>query len=234
LEWDEIQRVMVVFAHPDDGEFGSAGTVARLTRAGKKVVYVVVTDGSKGSSDPEMTTERLIATRQEEQRKAGRILGLEDVCFLNFPDGMLEPTLDVRKAITAAIRRYKPDVVISQSPIRDMTASVFVQHPDHLAVGEATFAAIYPASRDRLTFPELMAEGLEPHNVRELWVNGTGSADFFIDISSTLDTKVEALLAHASQVGDRVRETVPDRARILGEARGLPYAEGFKRIELPA
>lgn len=233
MEWDEIERAMVIFAHPDDAEFGAAGTVARLTSEGKEVVYTVTTDGSKGSADPTVTPEALIALRQREQRRAGEILGVADVCFLNFPDGMLEPTLELRKAVTAAIRRYKPDLVIAQSPIRDLTGGMYVQHPDHLATGEATFAAVYPCCRDRLTFPELLAEGLEPHIVRELWVSGTSLADHFIDISSTIETKVEALMAHASQVGEHQREFVPERARTLGEPHGLAYAEGFKRIQLP-
>lgn len=233
MEWDEIQRAMVVFAHPDDAEFGAAGTVAKLTDDGKGVVYVVATDGSKGSSDPAILPEQLTSTRKQEQRDAGAILGLEDVCFLDFPDGMLEAGIDLRRAITAAIRRYKPDLVISQSPIRDLTASVFVQHPDHLATGEATFAAVYPCCRDRLTFPDLLAEGLEPHIVRELWVSGTAQADHFIDITTTIDRKVQALMAHASQIGERQREMMPERARQTGEPHGMDYAEGFKRIQLP-
>jgi LmbE family N-acetylglucosaminyl deacetylase len=233
MEWDEIRRVAVIFAHPDDGEFGSAGTVAKMTSEGKQVVYVVTTDGSKGSADPNIKSSDLTATRQREQRDAGDILGLEDVCFLNFPDGMLEPNLALRKAITGAIRRYKPDMVIAQSPIRDLTASIFVQHPDHLATGEATFAAVYPCCRDRLTFPELLEEGLEPHIVRELWVAGTSQADHFIDISGSLDRKVAALMAHASQVRESHREMIPERAQAVGEPHGMEYAEGFKRIQLP-
>ena len=233
MEWDEIGRVAVIFAHPDDGEFGSAGTVAKMTSEGKKVVYVVTTDGSKGSADPEVNSAALTATRQREQREAGNILGLEDVCFLNFPDGMLEPNLELRKAITGAIRRFKPDLVIAQSPIRDLTASIFVQHPDHLATGEATFAAVYPCCRDRLTFPELLEEGLEPHIVRELWVAGTSQADHFIDISRSIDRKVAALMAHASQVRESHREMIPERAHAVGEPHGMEYAEGFKRIQLP-
>ncbi len=233
MEWNDIRRAAAIFAHPDDGEFGSAGTVAKMTADGKDVVYVVVTDGSKGSADPDARPAELVATRQREQRAAGELLGLEDVCFLNFPDGMLEPNLELRKAITAAIRRYKPDVVIAQSPIRDLAASIFVQHPDHLATGEATFAAVYPCCRDRLTFPELLAEGLEPHIVRELWVAGTVQADHFIDISGFIDQKVAALMAHASQVRESLRDMIPERARTVGEPHGMGYAEGFKRIQLP-
>ena len=233
MEWDELQRAMVVFAHPDDAEFSSAGTIAKLARDGKEVVYVVVTDGSKGTSDVNVSSEQLILTRQQEQREAGRVLGVNQVEFLGFPDGMLEPSMEVRKAITASIRKHKPDLVISQSPLRDLSLGVFVQHPDHLAAAEATFAAVYPCARDRMTFPELLAQGLEPHAVHELWVVGTAQPDHFIDITDTLETKVEALLAHESQVGERVKEMIPQRAKSLGEPHAMEYAEGFRRIQIP-
>lgn len=228
-----MKRAMVIFAHPDDAEYGSAGTIAKLSRDGKEVVYVVVTDGSKGSSDPDMTAERLIETRQREQCDAARVVGVKEVEFLGFSDGMLQPTIEVRKAISACIRKHRPDLVISQSPVRDLSMGVFVQHPDHLAAAEATFAAVYPCARDRMTFPELLAQGLEPHAVSELWVAGTSQPDHFIDISDTLETKIQALLAHASQVTDRVREMIPQRAKAVGEPHGIPYAEGFHRIQIP-
>jgi LmbE family N-acetylglucosaminyl deacetylase len=194
----------------------------------------VVTDGSKGSSDPDMTPQRLTETRIREQCDAARIVGVSEVSFLDFEDGMLEPTLAVRKAITACIRRCKPDVVICQSPSRDLSATVFVHHPDHLAAGEATLASVYPCARDRMTFPDLLEQGLEPHKVREVWIQGTSSPDHFIDITSTIDTKVRALQAHVSQVGNRdVAEFVPERARQVGEQRGMAYAEAFRRIEIP-
>lgn len=231
MEWDEIQRVLVVFAHPDDAEFGSAGTSAKAAAAGKDVFYAVVTDGSKGSSDPDMTREHLVALREKEQCEAARIVGVKDVSFLGFEDGMLQPSLDVRKAITAAIRRCKPDVVIMPSPDRNLAANVFVQHPDHLAVGEAALAAVYPCARDRLTFPDLADHGLEPHVVREVWITATGMVDYYVDISDTIDTKVRALQAHESQVGHRgVAEFIPQRAKQLGESNGMEYAEAFKRI----
>jgi LmbE family N-acetylglucosaminyl deacetylase len=233
MEWDELQRAMVVFAHPDDAEFGSAGTIAKLARDGKEVVYVVVTDGSKGSSDVNISSEQLIRARQQEQREAGRVLGVNQVEFLGFPDGMLEPSMEVRKAITASIRKHKPDLVISQSPLRDLSLGVFVQHPDHLAAADATFAAVYPCARDRMTFPELLAQGLEPHAVHELWVVGTAQPDHFIDITDTLETKVEALLAHESQVGERVKEMIPQRAKSLGEPHAMEFAEGSRRIQIP-
>jgi LmbE family N-acetylglucosaminyl deacetylase len=233
VEWDEIQRALVVFAHPDDAEFGSSGTCAKLAKAGKDVFYLVTTDGSKGSSDPDMTPERLIQTRQDEQRAAAEVVGVKEVEFLGFEDGMLEASLDLRKAITASIRKFKPDVVIAQNPERNLAMSVFVQHPDHLATGEATLAAIYPCARDRMTFPDLLARGLEPHVVREIWIAGTGAPDFFVDISETIDTKVAALRAHSSQVSHRdVAEFVPQRAKQMGEPQGIPFAEGFRRIQI--
>ncbi|MGH2448802.1 MAG: PIG-L deacetylase family protein [Chloroflexota bacterium] len=231
MEWDEIKRALVVVAHPDDAEFGSSGTAAKMAREGKEVFYAVVTDGSKGSADPNATSIQMIETRQKEQRDAARVLGVKDVAFLSFEDGVLEPTIEVRKAISAAIRQFKPDVVITQSPQRNLASNLFVQHPDHLAVGEATFAAVYPSARDRLTFPDLLARGLEPHVTSELWVSGSSEADYFVDISGTIDLKVKALQAHQSQVGERdVATFVPDRAHQLGEQHGLEYAEGFKRI----
>lgn len=234
MEWNEIERALVVVAHPDDAEFGSAGTAAKMASEGKDVFYVIVTDGSKGSSDPEMTPERLTEIRTGEQCEAARITGVKDVSFLGFPDGMLEPTLDLRRAIAACIRRYRPDVVICQSPTRDLAGMIFGQHPDHLAAGEATLAAIYPTARDRMTFPELLAQGLEPHAVKEVWVSRPGQTDFAVDISDTIDTKVAALKAHKSQVDpERIGQMIPERARQVGEPFGFAYAEAFRRLRMP-
>jgi LmbE family N-acetylglucosaminyl deacetylase len=234
MEWKDIQRALVIFAHPDDAEFGSAGTSARLAREGKDVFYCVVTDGSKGSSDPNVTPRELIDTRRKEQCDAAEIVGVKDVSFLGFEDGVLQPTIEVRKAVTAAIRRFKPDIVICPSPERNLGLNLFVQHPDHLATGEAALAAIYPCARDRMTFPDLLKEGLEPHAVKEVWITGTGANDFYVDITSTIDVKVKALQAHASQVGHRdVAEFIPDRSRQLAESQDMEYAEAFKRIVIP-
>jgi LmbE family N-acetylglucosaminyl deacetylase len=224
---------MVIFAHPDDGEFGSAGTVARWAREGVEVTYVVVTDGSKGSNDPAMTPQRLTAIRYAEQREAACILGVKNVEFLGFEDGVLQPTIELRRAITAVIRRYRPDVCIVPNPTRSFALSAAIQHPDHLACGEAALAAIYPCARDRLTFPELLAEGLEPHSVREVFIVGTSEPDYWVDISSTIELKVRALRAHQSQVGERpVEEFVPERARQLAKGHAMEYAEAFRRLVL--
>lgn len=228
-----IERAMVIFAHPDDAEFGSAGTIAKWAAEGVEVTYVVATDGSKGSSDPDMTSAHLSEMRYTEQREAARILGVAHVEFLGFEDGVLQPTIELRRAITAAIRRYRPDVIITQNPVRSFDLNAFAQHPDHLACAEAALAAIYPCARDRLTFPELIKEGLEPHAVGEVLIVGTTSPDHWIDITTTIDKKVEALKAHLSQVGDRpVEEFVPNRAKTVADGQEMEFAEAFKRLTI--
>ena len=230
---EPFRRGMVIMAHPDDAEWSCSGTVAKWCAEGWEVVYILCTDGSKGSSDPEMTPEKLIKIREKEQRNAGKVLGLKDVVFLGYPDSYLEPTLELRKDITREIRRYKPDVVIVGSPGRDIERGYYVSHPDHLAAGEAALSAIFPTARDRMTFPELRDEGLEPHKVREVWIAGGGeNADKYVDVEAYMDTAVKALKAHVSQVdqenaGDWLRQ---GRER-TGEKVGMAYAEGFKRIQ---
>ena len=227
------ERAMVVFAHPDDAEFGSAGTVAKWASEGVEVTYVVATDGSKGSSDPDVTPDHLSELRYGEQRDAARILGVAHVEFLGFEDGLLLPSIELRKAITAAIRRYRPDTVIVPNPVRSFELNAFAQHPDHLACGEAALAAIYPCARDRLTFPELLREGLEPHAVTEVLVVGTNAPDFWVDVTETIETKVRALKAHDSQVGGRpVEDFVPERAKRVAEGHDMEYAEAFKRLTI--
>ncbi|MCH8297971.1 MAG: PIG-L family deacetylase [Chloroflexi bacterium] len=231
---EPFRRGMVVMAHPDDAEWGCAGTVAKWCAEGWDVVYVLCTDGSKGSSDPDMTGERLVKIREKEQREAGKVLGLQEVVFLGYPDSYLEPTLELRRDIAREIRRYKPDVVIVGSPSRDTEAGYYVGHPDHFAAGEAALCAVFPTARDRMTFPELLEEGLEPHKVREVWVAGGGdNSDQFVDVEAHMDTAIKALKAHKTQVdqenaGDWFRQGRID----TGKKVGMAYAEGFKRISL--
>ena len=159
------RKGMVVFAHADDAEGGCSGTVAKWCAEGWDVVYVVCTDGSKGSANPDMTGRSLTQIREQEQRNAGDVLGLKDVVFLDYEDSMLEPSLELRRDITRQIRLYKPDVVICGTPMRRLSYNGYLGHPDHIAAGEAALSAVFPSARDRLTFPELLDEGLEPHNV---------------------------------------------------------------------
>ena len=228
---ESYRRAMVVVAHADDAEWGCSGTVAKWCAEGWDVVYVLCTDGSKGSADPNMTGGRLAKIRQQEQRSAGKVLGLRDVVFLGYEDSMLEPSLDLRRDIAREIRRYKPDVLICETPVRRLDDVGYLGHPDHLAAGEAAISAVFPAARDRLTFPELLQEGLEPHKVREVWVMDHHEADNYVDVTQYIDTAVNALEQHKTQVGDQdVDADMRNWRKHTGEVAGFKYAEAFKRI----
>ncbi len=224
--------VMAIFAHPDDPEFVAGGTLARWAAAGRQLIYVLITDGSKGSSDPTIATEALIETRQQEQRNAARALGCEDVVFLPYEDAMLEPTIAVRRDLVREIRRYRPEIVVCFDPTVFWVGDSYIQHPDHRASGEAALAAIFPAARDRLTFPELLAEGLEPHNVDDIYLASPANPNRWIDISATIERKVAAMARHRSQVADpeATARLLRAFAREAGQARGLDYAEAFRFI----
>lgn len=226
---NSYKRGMVVVAHADDAEFGCSGTVATWCRQGMDVVYVICTDGSKGSSDPNVTPRQLVETRKREQEGAARVLGVKEVVFLGYEDSMLQPTLELRRDIAREIRRHKPDVVICPSPSRNLFGQGYIGHPDHMAAGEAALSAIFPAARDRLTFPELLEEGLEPHKVREVLVTEREHADSWIDVSDVMDIAIEALKQHASQVGDwDVAKGMREWRAGTGKPKGIPYAEAFK------
>ncbi len=232
-EKDEVKRGMVVVAHADDAEWGCAGTVAKLCGEGWRMVYVLCTDGSKGIDDPAIDSPELIRIRQEEQTNAGRALGLQEVVFLGYEDAMLEPSLALRRDIARQIRRWKPDLVICQNPVRTLTGKGYIGHPDHYAAGEAALSAVYPAARDRLTFPELLAEGLEPHKVPELWIMDRANADQYVDVTEYIETAVAALQSHASQVDpEDADKYLKGWRREIGEEVGFQYAEAFKRFVL--
>ena len=229
-----LDRALVIFSHPDDAEFGAAATIAHLTAAGARVDYLVTTDGGKGTEDPAVTSAQLTALREAEQRAAADVLGVSDIVHLGYPDGYLEPSLALRRDIVREIRRFRPDLVIAQNPMRRQDGSPFIGHPDHLATGEATLAAVYPAARDRLNFPELLSEGFEPWKVRQLLVTGVERPNLFLDVSSTFEIGLQALFCHASQIPDPVatEERVRQRAAELGEPVGLPLANAFLSILL--
>lgn len=223
---------MVVVAHPDDAEFMCAGTVAKWAAAGCDVTYVVITKGDKGSEDPEMTPERLAEVREAEQRAAGEILGVKAFEFLGFEDAYLEPSLAVRREITRVVRRYRPEIVITFDPTTRFFRDEYVNHPDHRAAGEATADAVFPSARDRLTFPDLLEAGLEPHKVRELWLGLTESPNLRVDIGDTLEQKKQALLAHPSQLGPDIAEFAVAMSRGSAEGEAFEYGEAFRRITI--
>ena len=196
------KRIAVMMAHPDDAEFVCAGAVARWASEGHHITYVLLTSGDKGSDDPAVTPEQLVATREAEQREACALLGVESVVFLRHPDALLVPDLALRRELVGVIRRLRPDVVVCQDPTVRWVDQSYLNHPDHRAAGEATLDAVYPAARDRMTFPELLAEGLEPHKVLEVYLAGAKDPDVWIDITACMDIKLAALRAHASQLGD--------------------------------
>ena len=227
-----LERALVVISHPDDAEFGAGPTIAALTAAGARVDYVVTTDGSKGTEDPNVTPDELASTRMAEQRAAADILGVSDIVHLGYPDGYLAPSLDLRRDITRQLRRFRPDLVITQNPQRRLDHNPFIGHPDHLATGEATLASVYPAARDHLNFPELWTEEhLEPWKVRQVLLTGVEEPNLWIDVADTFETGLASILAHVSQVEpDEVSERMRERARQIGEPQGIGMAQAFLSI----
>ncbi len=226
---ESYSSVMIVVAHPDDAEFSSAGTLARFVEEGFDVTTVVCTSGDKGTDRRDITSSELAELREAEQLESSRRLGVQTTEFLRGGDGELAPNLDLRGKVVRMIRKHRPDIVISHDPFRP-----YALHPDHRAVGTAAVDAVYPTARDPLYFPEHLEEGFEPHKVAELWLYGSETPDKFIDISATVDKKVEALKAHASQVGtaETLGERIRDRARERGKDQGVEMAESFKVIRL--
>lgn len=238
----EQQKVaMVIMAHPDDAEFGCAGTAALWVQEGWEIYYVICTDGGGGGPDEatdvsKQARQRVIETRQQEQRDAGKVLGLKDVLFLNYPDGQLQSTYELRRDIVRLFRSYCPTRVICQSPDRSWTPALSIgrYHPDHLAAGRATIEAIYPASQNPWDFPELMAEGLKPHKINEIYITGAPTQNHAVDISTTMDQKMAALRAHVSQISSRIDEIekwLRSASEEIGKKYGYTYAEEFHRVE---
>jgi LmbE family N-acetylglucosaminyl deacetylase len=230
---DYVPRsAMVIVAHPDDAEFLCAGTVAKWAVAGSTVTYVVITNGNKGSEDPDMTPARLAETREAEQRAAGKILGVKHFEFMGYEDGYLQHTLGLRRDLTRLIRRYCPEVVICFDPTQRFLGDSYANHPDHRASGDAAIDAIFPSARDRLTFPELLTENLAPHKVAAIWMGGTETPNTWVDISDTLELKKQALRAHPSQLGEDVIGFVLEMGRAEAKDQPYEYAEGFRKIQL--
>jgi LmbE family N-acetylglucosaminyl deacetylase len=229
-----------VTAHPDDVDFGSAGTVAAFTSAGIEVTYCIATSGEAGGSDRTVPRTERAALRQDEQRAAAAVVGVSDVRFLGHPDGMVEATRELRRDISRVIRQVRPERVVTQSPERNLEF-IFASHPDHLATGEAALDAVYPDARNPFAHPELLdVEHLEPWAVPELWIMGPGGpgAGVAVDITATLDRKVAALMCHKSQMPDpdAVAQRVRDWARGNAEVAGLPAGRGaelFRVVRIP-
>jgi LmbE family N-acetylglucosaminyl deacetylase len=240
-ELEQRKVALVIVAHPDDGEFMAAGTVALWAADGWDVHYVICTDASGGGADDAedvspQARKAISDIRKREQRAACDVLGAKDIVFLDYPDGLLQPSIELRRDIVRALRLYRPTRVICQSPDRSWTPGYFIgrYHPDHLAAGTAAISALYPASQNGWDFPELQKEGLKPHKVREVYFSGAPTSNFGVDISSVLDKKIAALRAHASQLADHFDELV-ERINTWSAETGKKYdmahAEEFHRSE---
>ena len=236
LELPAPARVLSVHAHPDDQEFTVSGTLAKWARAGSTIITVCITSGGAGSNEftpTEITRETLVPIREQEQRNACRVLGIEEVVFLPYEDGVLEPSIALRRDLTRVIRRYRPDAVICGDPTMRYYGNSYLNHPDHRVAADVTLDAVYPSAGTRLIFPELLAEGLLPHHVKRVFIHGVRRADTFVDISDVLPLKLAALKEHKSQLGTwDPTEMVTDWAREQGARRGLAAAEAFRQMRL--
>lgn len=229
----KVQKALVVVAHPDDVDFGSAGTVATLTGHGVDVAYCLVTSGDAGGDDSSHTKEERTSFREAEQRAAALEVGVTNLTFLRWPDGQVEPTLLLRREIARVIRTHRPDLVITQSPERNWER-IRASHPDHLAAGEATLRAVYPDARNPHSFPELVREGFEPHTVETVWLSGN-QPTMVVDITKVFDRKLAALQSHESQVGniEGLEKMLKTWARATAKNAGLGkgrLGEGYKVI----
>jgi LmbE family N-acetylglucosaminyl deacetylase len=223
------QSAMVIFAHPDDAEFTVAGTVAAWTRAGCRVTYVVCTDGNAGSHEPGMTREKLAEIRRAEQQAACATLGVSDLVFLGYDDGLLQPTLDVRRELVRVIRQRRPEVVITWDPTELFSGDAYINHPDHRAAAQAALDAVSPAAAMPLLWPETGT----PHQVQQVYVHGNDKPNLWVDITQTIEQKIAALKQHASQMGNwDPDELIRGWNAETGQDKGLTYAESYRVITL--
>jgi LmbE family N-acetylglucosaminyl deacetylase len=233
---DSVERVLIITAHPDDVDFGAAGSAAIWTDAGVDVTYCIVTDGAAGGFDRSVSRAEMAEIRRAEQTAAAKVVGVRDLVFVGYPDGRLEPTLDLRRDLSRVIRQVRPQRVLSQSPDRNYQR-IYASHPDHLAAGEAALCAVYPDARNPFAHPELLdEEGLEPWSVDELWLMAANTPDRFVDVTDAFDRKLEALRCHVSQHPDpdRLEPLLRGWQTALAKLAGWPegrLAEGFAGIE---
>ncbi len=230
----DIERALVITAHPDDVDFGAAGTVATWTDAGIDVAYCIVTDGDAGGHDRSVSRQEMRETRHTEQTAAAKLVGVTELHWLGYPDGRLEATLDLRRDLSRVIREVRPQRVVCPSPVRNFER-IYASHPDHLAAGEASICAVYPDARNPFAHPELLVDGLESWTVDEVWVMATATSNVYVDITDVIDRKLEALQSHVSQHQDSsmLDGLIRDWGAMVAQAAGFPQghlAEGFQRV----
>lgn len=227
------ESVMVIVAHPDDPDFSCAGTIARWARTGTRISYVICTSGEVGIADPSITKEEAARIRESEQLKAAEIVGVEEVIFLREPDGMLQPTLELRKKLVREIRRFRPEVVVTGDPTVVWASDRYINHPDHRAAATAALDATFPAAGQPHLFEELEEDGLTAHKPRKVYITGWNQDALYVNIAETIDIKIKALKAHTSQMKDwdpepRIKEWAAER----GKGKEMAYAESFRVITL--
>jgi len=230
--WPVAQKILVILAHPDDPEFFCGATLARWARAGHEIHYFLLTCGDKGGN-PQLTSEQLCTMRREEQQKAAAIIGVKSVHFLDLEDGYLVPSLDLRRDCVRAIRRARPDILVTCDPILLYTIFGTINHPDHRAAGQVVLDAVFPAAGNPHFFPELLQEGLEPHTPREIWISIPATPTVVLDITDTWPVKLNALKEHKSQIGDPVKLEERMRSRRAeGSTEESPrFEERFRVIK---
>ena len=222
-------QALVVCPHPDDGEFAAAGTVAKFVKEGKEIVYIICTNGDKGTSDPTIRPEQLAVTRKQEQREACRVLGVTEIVFLDYLDQALDNTAQFRKDIVRVIRKYKPEIVMCPDPYRK-----YIRHPDHRITGQVTLDAIFPYARDVHAYEDLYQQGLEPHKVKVVLLWGSSDVNYRIDITETFHEKLAALACHKSQIdySPKFEARIRERCLIASTEKGTRYAESFHREKI--
>ncbi len=228
-------QVLVIAAHTDDIEFDAAGTIARWIDEGACVTYCIITNGAAGSNNPSVELDELAKRRYQEQRNAAKLLGVQEVIFLGYPDGILQPTLELRRDLTRVIRKTKPHRVLMQDPTvfweGDGQVWHYINHPDHRAAGESALSAVFPSAETRPIFPELLAEGYEPHHVGEIYIMTPLTPNICVDITGYIDRKIEALLCHKSQVDATIIPRVKNWDSERAQKAGYQYAECFQIIQ---
>lgn len=233
LAADVPGRALAVYAHPDDPEISSGGTLARWADAGAEVHVLVTTRGDKGTNDPDADTDALAERRRAESAAAGAVLGVHTVHHLDYSDGELEDDRALRAALVGYVRRLRPDVVLCPDPTAVFFGDGYVNHRDHRVTGWATLDAVSPASGNPHYFPELVGDGLAVHTPVAVYLSGTFEPNVWVDVTATLDRKIDALFCHASQLeqtGEWFREFLRETAEAAGRVAGVTYAEGFRRI----
>lgn len=227
------ESAMAIVAHPDDIEYSCAGTLARWAREGARISYVLCTSGDVGIDEPGMTRAQAAAIREAEQMAAAKIVGAHEVIFLREPDGLLQPTLELRRKLVREIRRFRPEVVICGDPTIVWAGADYINHPDHRAAATAALDAVFPAAGQPNLFEELAQEGFNAHKPRKVYVITWDGADEYVNIEETIDVKIEALRAHKSQMRDWDPEkTIREWASASGKGKEMVYAEGFRVVTL--